>query len=106
MNNLPKIVSKLTHFHEAWVVGGAADPENEFPRDWDVLVPLTKWQDAAGLIPDNAKVNSFGGFKIVEDGIVIDVWPGELSWLMQRPKCNYVWSPKSGVRYKKQPESE
>lgn len=101
MRSIPKLVAKLSHYHEAWVVGSAADPNNKKPRDWDVLVPFSKWQDASGLIPENAKVNSFGGFKCVEDDVEIDVWCGELSWIIQIPKCKYIWNPKTGVRFTK-----
>ena len=97
----PPLVEKLCHFHEAWIVGSAADPTNTDPRDYDVLVPLSKWQDAAGLIPSNATINTFGGFKCIEEGIEIDVWPGELSWLMSRPKTQWIWSPKTGARWKR-----
>lgn len=101
-HELPILVGKLTHFHEAWIVGSAADPKNESPRDWDILVPLSKWQDAAGLIPASAISNSFGGFKILdENGVEIDVWPGELSWIMQRPKSTWAWQPKTGIRLQK-----
>lgn len=100
-SNLPKLVARLTHYHEAWIVGSAADPTNKSPKDYDILVPLSKWQDAAGLIPEGAVSNSFGGFKCVEDGIEIDIWPGELSWIIQRPKCLYAYQPKTGIRLKK-----
>lgn len=100
--SLPRLVARLTHYHEAWIVGSAADPANKTPRDYDILIPLSKWQDAAGLIPEDAVSNSFGGFKcIVEEGIEVDIWPGELSWIMQRPQSQYAWQPKTGIRLMK-----
>lgn len=114
---LPRIVLALTHNHRAWIVGSAADPKNKDPRDYDVIVPYSEWGAAAHLILSNAEVNSFGGWKLsVKFGykknvsrmfkaavrwIEIDVWPGELSWVMERPQCMYAWSPATGVRLTK-----
>jgi len=41
MPSLPALVCKLSHGHEAWIVGSAADPEGAPAqvRDYDVLVP-------------------------------------------------------------------
>jgi hypothetical protein len=98
---LPKLVGSLTHLHDAWIVGGAANPNNKSPRDWDVLVPYSSWQAASGLIPSDAKPNRFGGWKCRSNGYDVDVWPGELSWLIQHPKCIWIWQPRIGVRFKK-----
>ena len=102
MRSLPPLALKLTHMHDAWIVGSAADPCNESPRDYDVIVPFSSWGQACMLIPGDAKPNSFGGFKCIDDGIEVDVWPGDLGWLMQRPKAMYAWHPASGVLLKKQ----
>jgi hypothetical protein len=95
--SLPPTVSKLTHGFDAWVVGSAADPNNDNPNDFDVQVPYSTWGQACFLIPKDAKVNSFCGFKFEEDGVTIDVWPGELGWIVQRPACKWVWHPKTGI---------
>lgn len=106
MSDFPPLVLALTHHHDAWIVGGAANPEAKEFRDIDILVPLSHWQAAAALIPKNATVNSFGGFKCVcNDGyadIVVDVWPGELSWVMQHPKAKWAFHPRTGTRLARQ----
>lgn len=98
MSNYPPLVLALTHHHDAWIVGSAADPSNTTPRDIDVLVPLQNWQQASALIPKDAKVNSFGGWKCVVDEIEVDVWPGDLGWLMRSPKSKYALHLSTGVR--------
>ena len=98
----PKLVLALTHCHDAWIVGSGADPNNKEPRDYDILVPYSQWQKASSLIPMDAKVNTFGGFKCISDGIEIDVWAGDIGWLMQRPGCTYVLHLASGIRFKKE----
>lgn len=98
---IPKLVAMLTHHHEAWVVGSAASPDNTNPRDYDVVVPLSQWQAASALIPMDAVPNTFGGWKIKGD-VEIDVWPGDLGFVMKHPKSRYAWSPSLGVRLKKE----
>lgn len=100
-SKLPKLVLALTHSHDAWIVGSAADPEMKNPRDYDVIVPFSEWQKASSLVPKDAKVNTFGGFKCMSDGIEVDVWAGDIGWLMQRPMSIFVWHVASGIRYKK-----
>lgn len=97
-STLPPLAIALTHNFDAWIVGSAAAPDALNPRDIDIIVPHYEWNRAAHLIPKDAKVNSFGGFKCVQDGIEMDVWPGDLGWLMQRPKACWAWHPASGVR--------
>ncbi len=100
MHVLPSLVCKLTHAHEAWVVGSAANPEADHAtvRDYDVLVPLTHWQNAAMLIPVDAKPNTFGGWKCVSEGREVDVWPGDLASLMTNRAASWAWHPRTGVR--------
>lgn len=100
MHVLPALVCKLTHGHEAWVVGSAADPDCDQSkvRDYDVLVPLTHWQAAAMLIPPDATPNTFGGWKCQSEGREVDVWPGELAWLLTNSAAQWAWHPRTGVR--------
>lgn len=97
----PKLVLALTYSHDAWVVGSGADPDHENPRDWDIIVPYSEWQKACSLIPMDAVPNHFGGWKCISEGVEVDVWPGDLGWIMQRPKLKFVWHMASGVRFKK-----
>ena len=89
----------MTHAHDAWVVGSGADPNNDKPRDYDIIVPYSEWQKACMLIPPDAKPNHFGGWKCQSEGVEVDVWPGDLGWIMQRPQMKYVWHVASGVRW-------
>ncbi|MDP1712680.1 MAG: hypothetical protein Q8K86_09520 [Candidatus Nanopelagicaceae bacterium] len=74
-------------------------------RDYDVVVPFYEWGKAAVLIPKNAKPNTFGGWKCVSEGKVVDVWPGDLGWLMQNAVLKNVWHPRSGVRWRRKDAS-
>lgn len=96
---LPRLVLALTHAHDAWIVGGAANPENEQPRDFDIIVPFSKWQEACMLIPMDATVNHFGGWKCTSEGVEVDVWCGDIGWLMSKSHCKYAWHVASGNRW-------
>lgn len=104
MRQVPQIVAQLTHGFEAWVVGSAARKDTDLSkvRDFDILVPFSQWVGAAMLIPADAKPNTFGGWKFntVMNGyqIVIDVWPGDLGWLMCNDMAKAAWHPRSGAR--------
>ena len=94
---LPPTVKRLTHGFDAWIVGSAADPTNDNPNDFDVQVPYSSWGQACFLIPQDARINAFGGMRFEEEGHQIDVWPGELGWIIQRPGCKWAWHPKTGI---------
>lgn len=96
----PKLVLALTHAHDAWIVGSGADPDNEIPRDYDVVVPFSNWQEASMLIPMDAAPNHFGGWKCMSEQVEVDVWPGDIGWIMQRPQMKYIYHLKSGKRWK------
>lgn len=99
-HSLPALVCKLTHAHEAWIVGSAADPKTDhtLPRDYDVLVPFSHWQEAAMLIPPDAKPNTFGGWKCKSEGQEVDVWPGDLGWLLTNSAAKWAWHLRTGCR--------
>ena len=92
----PELVSKLFVLCEAWLIGGAVDDDN--PKDWDVWVPLSKWSIACGIIPKEVKVNRFGGFKINENGIEIDVWTSEFQEVIRSHKFTKAYCPFTGVK--------
>jgi hypothetical protein len=100
MNHLPAIVSKLCYAHEAWIVGSAALDINN-ANDYDVLVSFAHWKDAAMLIPEEARPNSFGGWKFTNDGATIDVWPGDLVWFLTNNIVQAIWHPRSGSRFRR-----
>jgi hypothetical protein len=98
MREYPPIVTKLVNFHDGWIVGSAAYRAS--PRDIDVLIPFSQWNKASLLIPPDAKPNTFGGWKFMDEGLEIDVWPGELSELLSLGKTDEVYHPKSARTYR------
>ena len=94
----PVIVAALCTNFESWVVGSSANPDNVSPRDWDILVPLSQWNRACHLIPKDARPNSFGGWKFTENGVEVDVWPGELSFVANQGKFKWAWNTASNRR--------
>lgn len=98
--SIPRFVTSVCANFGAWVVGSAADPANHSPRDWDVVVPFSRWNDMAHLIPLSATPNKFGGWKFKDDDEnEIDVWPGEVAWLMFQPRIQRLWNPHLNRRF-------
>ncbi len=97
---LPAAVAKLVTVYDAWIVGSAADPhcDHTTVRDYDVVVSWARWQEAAMLIPSAAVPNTFGGWKFLSSGREVDVWPGDLAWLMTAHKSRWAWHPRTGTR--------
>ena len=91
---LPRVVYQMC-VHGGLLVGSQAkaivgDIEPSNPHDYDVLVPLEKWQTVALLIPENARPNKFGGWRFVDDkGNEVDVWPGSLQEYLRNCKTKY-----------------
>ena len=99
---VPPTAWLLCQRFNAWIVGSAAllklraeDPE---PEDVDVMVPWPEWQEACSLIPRNCTTTLFRGWRFVEDGITVDVWPDTLDRLASSPKFVAAWHPMSGTR--------
>lgn len=101
MKNLPTLVKQLTQVHSAWIVGSAAEKDADLAavRDFDVLVPFSAWPAVAAMLPDNARRNTFGGWKCVSDGKDVDVWPDDLGRFMASQVVKSVWHPKTGIRF-------
>jgi len=89
---LPRIVY-LMCVHGALVVGSQAKRlvgEDIESNDYDLLVPLDKWQTIALMIPEDAKPNKFGGWRFMDDkGNEIDVWPDRLHNYLKNCKTKY-----------------
>lgn len=90
-NSLPKFVLTLCYSFDGWLIGGAVGyalrETNEHPRDFDVVVPFERWREAALVIPHDAMVNTFGGFKILTEfvgnkSVMVDVWPGTVQGVL------------------------
>ena len=95
-NNMPSLVKALTHNFDAWIVGGACVEEN--PRDYDIFVPLENWEAACSLLPKDKdyKLNSLGGLKIIEDGIEIDIWTGQIHKFLSSSFFHHALHLKTG----------
>lgn len=102
---LPSWVRAICTNHDAWIVGGGANPYlTEPPRDWDVLVPFDQWNVVAAALSNNhpgAGLNSFGGIKVTSATEAVDIWPGDLSFVMRQAKARWAWHPPTDTRISK-----
>lgn len=97
-NNYPSNVVQLLQNFDCWLVGSAANPQNENPKDYDILCPFHNWHQACLVIPDDAIPNRFGGWKFGN----IDLWPGDLSWFATVPAFKYAYNLRHNVLLKKE----
>lgn len=74
---LPTLVRQLGLYCDAWLVGGAVDEVT--PKDYDVVIPYSQWNNACMFLPKQIEFNTYGGIKCVSDGFSIDVWTDDLS---------------------------
>lgn len=96
MKLLPRTVYQMC-VHGALIVGSYAKylvGEDIEPGDFDLLVPMEKWQTIALMIPDTAKPNKFGGWRFEvpsKDGpmVEVDVWPGTLYSYLSECRTKY-----------------
>ena len=93
--NKPSLVNLLCTNCDAWIMGGAVDEVT--PRDYDLFIPLSKWKEACALIPKDSKINTFGGFKCLSDGIEVDVWTGMMHDFLASALFRKAHHPKTGV---------
>jgi hypothetical protein len=100
---LPTFVRKVLSITDVWIVGSMAHPDASLSEgsDFDLLVPYSDWDVVARLIPNDAKVNSQGGWRFMSSGISIDVWPGDLGKFVTGLGFEYAWHPRSGKRIKR-----
>lgn len=89
---LPRTVYQMC-VHGGLLVGSCAKKimgEADSSHDYDVLVPMERWQVVSLLIPSNAHPNKFGGWRFTDDkGNEIDVWPGTLHEYLRDCKTKY-----------------
>ena len=74
----------------AYIVGGYANyligKRKEF-KDYDLIVPPDKWYIVSLLIPKDAKINSYGGWKFIDkEGNNIDIWPSSIEQYLRQYK--------------------
>mgnify|MGYP000325991193 CR=1 FL=1 len=94
LSNLSPFIRTLLYVHDGFVVGSGADyligNTETSPRDWDILIPLSKWSVAMKSIPKGSASNTFGGIKINIDNVSVDVWSQDLSdYLVNLPVRNF-----------------
>lgn len=91
-SKLPKLALNLLLLNQGWLVGSSvlwymSDEYIKTPRDFDIIIPPSKWSDATKLIDTKTltiNLNKFGGLKIIgvwknnTDKYSIDLWPSHL----------------------------
>lgn len=95
---LPRVVYQMS-VNGALIVGSYAKflcgEKDIEPNDFDLIVPIEKWQIIALLIPKNAKPNKFGGWRFMvkeyngDEMVEVDVWPGSLYDYLATCKTKY-----------------
>lgn len=91
MKKLPAIVYQMC-VHGALIVGSYAKQligEDIDCNDFDLLIPYEKWQVVSLLIPSDAVLNKFGGWRFSIGKDEIDVWPGSLLVYLSECKTKY-----------------
>ena len=103
LKQLPTLIRVWATNNGVWVVGSGAHINASIDnlKDIDILVPFHEWHSIAPYIPKDAKPNSFGGWKFTTEGIEVDVWPGDVRFLLTSPLTEYVWHPSTDFRYVK-----
>ncbi len=106
IRNLPTTVQIICGEYGGWIVGSAADPGAVISRvkDIDVIVPFHQWRRVSKIAAAKrgASLNKHGGSRFVEDGTQIDVWPDTLDNNMVTCITQWVWHPRSGIRFQRQ----
>ncbi len=101
--DLPRSVKYMVQHYNVWIAGSAADPASNIDKvkDLDIIIPFEEWNQITGLIPKDAKMNSYGGWRYTEDNILIDVWPDNLNNFMSSSFPKHIWQPRYNIRYLK-----
>lgn len=92
---LPRVVYQMC-VHGALLAGSQArklaGEVGVEPNDFDLLVPLERWQTIALLIPPSARPNKFGGWRFMTDHgderVEVDVWPDSVYNYLANCKAN------------------
>lgn len=94
IKELPQIPTFLAREFEAWIVGTAADPNSQLSniKDIDVVVPFSQWARASKIISlKEPSCNKYGGWKIIDEGIVVDIWPDDITHVLTSGLVNWIW---------------
>ena len=91
---LPAIVRSFCHNNDGWIVGGAAmyllGLIDEKPRDYDICIPLHNWNRANKTVPRGTPANSWGGFKITEGDVEVDIWANDIGVVLADAHPEYL----------------
>jgi len=88
MKNYPKVnslLSKLSSHGETMLIGGVLrefkdNALNKMPRDFDIVVDIDDKMLATILFSFNPQQNRFGGYKVIYNNLVIDIWSLKNTW--------------------------
>ena len=99
-------VSKLLLFSEGWLVGNAVQSimDGKVVNDYDIIVPNRELYHKLLFLNKslkNCEINSYGGIKIKNNGVIIDIWCEELShFLLNANKITYIFNYKRNILLK------
>lgn len=79
--SLPKLSNAICNAGHAWVVGSWG---KEGANDLDIVVPFDHWEAVSAMIPRDAAPNKFGGWRFMDEGVEVDVWPGDPIRMLKR----------------------
>ena len=86
LKTLPPIARALCYNHDGWIVGSSAEYfiglRDNIQRDLDILIPFYEWGNACKIVVAGTPSNSFGGFKLIDSGVEIDMWAGDIGYFM------------------------
>jgi len=91
---LPVLVRQICLLFDAYIVGSGAkfiSGDTDQNNDWDIIIDPSRFEKFMLFMCDkNFRLNSWGGFKIMDGDIEVDVWPQTLE--------SYIGSPKSSSK--------
>ncbi len=82
---LPPLLLYILKNFDAWLIGSSINyvegHTDTPPKDYDCIVSPSDWLAVAQVLLTQEKIdiNTFGGFKVLSKGILIDFWPQTLS---------------------------
>ncbi len=102
---LTPISRLLCYHHDAFIIGGAVPyligETDVKPKDIDIIVHPDKFRTVMMIMASKPRedfdVNSFGGFKIKDEGFTLDIWPDTIErFILENIKIKVVF-PKTGT---------
>lgn len=97
---LPPIARVLCYAYDGYIIGSSIpyllSQTDEKPKDIDIVIPFDNWVKATKTISiwSDAKINKLGGFKVVDDGVIVDVWMDDVARVMMSLPSSQILQPK------------